>query len=150
MCPDHLTRSETVKEPFSRSRVITKIGWVAVLLVSISSSGCETYRAEVARVTSPDSTLDGTIVTADGNATVSRVVELYLLQRGGDIKGQRRVFAAQPLSTRLPEVHWVNPSLIEIRVPEAEIFEFQNFWYTPEDEPRKIQIRLVDGTVSNL
>ena len=85
---------------------------------------------EISRFTSPDLKVDAVLMKTDGGATTSCGYFLYIVPKGKSTKKGDEIFRADRVEGLI--FKWMKEKQLEIKFKEAQIFHFENFWYSEE------------------
>lgn len=108
------------------------VGYVLLWMVGCSPETTLSGRwesREISRSISPDGKYEAVIVSENGGATTSLVMNVYLTKRGGVVQAERdynRVFTSD--HTRTLSIKWREINVLEVHFEEARIHHFRNFW----------------------
>jgi hypothetical protein len=95
---------------------------------------CSTFTStkEVSRVTSPDTIIDAVTLEQNYGATSGFFYQVYLVEHGKEPKSGDLIFKADHVEGL--NITWREIKILEIKVKEARIFHFTNFWSVREVE----------------
>ena len=121
-----------------------KLTTLAIMSAVLAVAGCNTSSlSEIARVASPDSLFDATIVRDGGDATTPDGYLVFLMPRGAPLPpAEYSRFAAYHVDSLA--IAWASPAVLDITFLHATIGKFVNHWTDnrPENLDRTIEIRL--------
>ena len=121
----------------------SRIGAYTFTLLALASlNACGSERREVRRVPSPDGRVDAVLVRINSGATTSIGWNLFVVPAGEKPPTREALFIAERIGESELSIQWMEPRELEIRLPDARIFHFRNFWSSPEVDAFKYVVRL--------
>jgi hypothetical protein len=110
----------------------------------------EWHSEEIQRVKSPDGIVDAVLVRGSTGATTGFNVAVFLVPSGTRFDEKAPAFESDRSLFRADhydrlQLIWQKPKFLEIRFAKARIFQFSNFWHSPDVQNYSyvVEVRLV-------
>lgn len=110
---------------------------IFVALPIISFIGCveptDPTIEELARISSPDSTVDAVLLRKNFHATVPFIYEAYIVKANNKAGDEKDLILKSDHMNNI-QLKWKEPRFLEISYSSGRIWHFQNFWQSKEVE----------------
>lgn len=124
----------------------TRLPVASIAALALLNSACdflEPVTEEIGRWRSPDGRVDAVLTKGSGNATTAFVHRLFVVPAGHPTEDQEPRLLGDHLEGIA--IIWRRARFLDVSFSEGRIFEYQNFWQSPEvdDWAYIVEIRLI-------